>query len=107
MTLLELLLELRKRDIILSVTSEGLLHYEGGEVAALVPEMKRYKPYIRAFAKGQAEVAGICRRVTMAREKCLEARACLWLSLDCMDRAAWTDSEEGFIGLCVFRRPLG
>ncbi len=104
MTLLELLLELRRRDIALSVTSEGL-KYEGGDVADLIPAMKRYKPYVLAFARGEVEAAGIRRRVTMAREKCLEERACLWLSLDCTDRAAWTDPEDGFTGLCLFRRP--
>ena len=104
MTLLELLLELRRRDIALTVIPEGL-RYTGGDVVDLIPTMKRYKPYILAFAKGEMEAAGIRRRVTMAREKCLEARSCLWLSLDCMDRAAWTDQEAGFTGLCLFRRP--
>ena len=40
MTLLELFLELRKRDIFLSVTPEGL-KYDGGDVADLIPTMKR------------------------------------------------------------------
>ena len=104
MTLLEMFLELRRRDVFLSVTPEGL-KYDGGDVADLIPTMKRYKSYVLAFAKGEMESAGIRRRVTMAREKCLEARSCLWLSLDCMDRAAWIDQEAGFTGLCLFRRP--
>lgn len=105
MTFLELLLELKEREIVLSVTPNGL-KFEGGDVGDLIPAMKQHRRYVMAWARGEIETAGVRRLVTLAHERCLEAGACLWLSLDCMDKAAWTDPDEGFTGMCVLRSPL-
>jgi hypothetical protein len=105
MTFLEVFLELKKRGIVLSVTPNGLKH-EGGDLDDLVESMKQHRRYVKAWARGEVEMAGVRRLVTLAHERCLEAGACLWLSLDCLDKAAWTDPDEGFTGMCLLRRPL-